>query len=184
MKRTLLIILSILFLSGSLSGCASNRISITDKYCNYKCYDYHLACLNESYPFAYEERYYNDDFADYKYKIVFRKPLNTSDEQFICAHVKWIVMLEPGWKNVIMQNPDNYIDVLNDWTIKQIIIYGDELMTLKHQTDLEVELIENDFVQFDTIYQVFMIWILFKVNGKIVQITMFILNLLKTYYYH
>ncbi len=108
------------------SGCVSNKTLITDKYCNYKFYDHHLQCLNATPRIATEIRIYNNR----EYWLYYKKPKNTSDDQFICACISQRSYL-PLRENVIMQNPDNYIDVLNDWTIKQIIIYDIDVNDLE-----------------------------------------------------
>ncbi len=109
-----------------LSGCNSQEALDVDKYKDYKCFDYHLACLN-----AYEQKAKTTvEFNDLEYTIWFRKAVDESDEHFICASVRQRHPLA-STEIVITQNPENYIDVFEDWTIKSIELYCIDLRSSK-----------------------------------------------------
>lgn len=121
MKRTFAIILTFAVVL-LISGCSSSNAPDPSKYSEYVCYDYHLACLD-----AYAQTAYTTvEFDDLKYGIKYRKPVGESDEQFICALVGQKHPLSSP-RIIIMQNPNYYIDVFKDWTIKSIELYSKDL---------------------------------------------------------
>lgn len=128
MKRILAVTLtlSIILVTASFSGCGSSNTPDPSKYSEYVCYDYHLACLD-----AQEQKANTTiEFDDLKYTIWYRKPVGDSDEQFICASVRQQHPLA-STAFVIMQNPNNHIDVFEDWTIKSIELYSIDLKNYK-----------------------------------------------------
>ena len=128
MKRILAVTLtlSIILVTASFSGCSSSNTPDPSKYSEYVCYDYHLACLD-----AQEQKANTTiEFDDLKYTIWYRKPVGDSDEQFICASVRQQHPLA-STAFVVMQNPNNHIDVIEDWTIKSIELYSIDLKNYK-----------------------------------------------------
>jgi hypothetical protein len=106
------------FITILLSGCNAQEVIQTNKYKEYKCFDYHLACLD-----ADENKLKSMIEVDsVGYTILYRKPIGESDEKFICSSVSKQHPLS-STELVIMQNPDNYIDVFAEWTIKKIELY-------------------------------------------------------------
>lgn len=94
-----------------------------EKYTSYVCYDYHLACLDaESDGATAEVTCSEDDGTGHTSKVRFRQIIGASDDQFISATVLPGLLLGAS-EHVVMQNPDNYVDVLADWTIKTIELY-------------------------------------------------------------
>ena len=99
-----------------LTGCSNKETIKGSDYSRYKCYDTHLFCLDAQDKIGYYSKKLDREWYSFK----FRKPVGVSDEQFICARV------EHRFSQVdivVMQNPQNYVDVLQDWTIKEIEIY-------------------------------------------------------------
>ena len=112
MKKILIISFCLILI---LTGCNKETINGSD-YKKYKCYDTHLFCLDAQDETGFWGKKYDNEW----HSIFFRKPVGVSDEQFICAKV------ESRFSHVnivVMQNPNNYVDVLQDWTIKEIEIY-------------------------------------------------------------
>ena len=114
MKRIMVLfaLLALIF-----TGCNNEGALRANDYKNYKCYDVHLCCLD-----AYETQVFlpRIEEGEIRYSVTYRKPVGVSDNQFICASVKEFLSFP---QIVIMQNPDNYVDVLQDWTIKKIELY-------------------------------------------------------------
>ena len=125
-KRHILIFIvcSLFLMIGLLSGCAFNEtidgaINAED-YINYKCYDYHLVCL-DAYSKA-DSTYI--ELERTKNLVYFRKPVAESDKQFVCARDG---SLFAEREYFVMQNPEDYIDVLQEWTVKKIEFYYRDL---------------------------------------------------------
>ena len=113
MKKLILFISMII-----LFGCSNQGALEAEDYVGYKCFDYHLACLD-----AYSQKAKTVlEFDGIDYTVQFRKAVGVSDSQFICAKVcarQPLATADHG----IMQNPDDYIDVLKDWTVNNIELY-------------------------------------------------------------
>lgn len=109
-----------------LFGCSAQETFDADTYSQYKCYDYHLACLD-----AVEQKASTSlEKDDVEYTISYRKPIGESDEQFICASVRLNSPLATP-DLVVMQNPNSYIDVFAEWTIKKVELYCENLKNTK-----------------------------------------------------
>ncbi len=97
-----------------------------EKYKNYVCYDYHLACLD-----AKESKAYLDvEKDDVSYRIWYRQPNSVDDEKFVCASVRMKFPLA-STDLVVMQNPDKYVDVWKEWTITEVEIYYQDINNSK-----------------------------------------------------
>ena len=108
MKRTLIVLLSLTLLF--LPGCG--RKIQPDKYVNYVCYDHLLTSIDveEKLERAVIER------GTSKYNVAYRLLPDISDDQMVYMSVA--LFLSPI-TYYIMQNPDNYVNVWTDWTIKK-----------------------------------------------------------------
>lgn len=123
MRKKIIIFVALSIL---LSGCSAKGAFEVDKYKDYKCFDYHLACLD-----AHEQKANTTVwFDDLKYSIWYRKPVGESDEQFICASVRQEHPLS-STEIVVMQNPNGHIDVFSEWTIEKIELYCIDLRNSK-----------------------------------------------------
>ena len=121
--RAFMVTMAFVCVVGILSGCDKTSIN-PEKYTSYICYDYHLKCLETEGEKAITEISYQDDLTnnEYKQKAWFQKIVGESDDTFIYAEVLSSLPLVPSDK-VVMQNPNNYIDIWNDWSIKKIELY-------------------------------------------------------------
>lgn len=100
-----------------------HAIPNAEKYASYLCYDYHLYCLN-----AYDntDGIKTEDEHGLTYQVYYNFAVGESDEEFICARACWYVPLAIP-EVLIMQNPEQYVDVWNDWTVKEIVLYVRDL---------------------------------------------------------
>lgn len=99
-----------------------------EKYGSYECYDYHLVSLKTTSTRASNIFISYSDIKD------------APREQFVSVHsVDWpTVMFNTLISTYVYQNPDDYVDVLNDWTISKIEVFstGDGYDTNNPQIDL------------------------------------------------
>ncbi len=104
-------------------GCNMQEPPDPDKYSEYKCYDYHLACLD-----AYEQKAGTliEEEGGPWFRIWFRKPVGVSDDQFVCTSLSMRHPLASPHL-YIMQPSENHIDVFKDWTVKKIEIYYQDI---------------------------------------------------------
>lgn len=125
--RLMRLIPMLLLLAVLLSGCKSDPYAHStpdpEKYASYQCYDPHLFCL-DAYKLTDSTLVENE--LGLTFKITYRYAVGESDEEFICANVTLnYFMAFPDVR--ILQNPQRYVDVWNDWTIKEIKIYVQDL---------------------------------------------------------
>lgn len=109
-------IIIILLAACCLCGCISKPVS--RKYVNYQLYDDHLYCTDAEEKSVRATCHSNNSYGHFDA----RKLKEVSDEQFICARYKGRYF-STSYVNVILQNPDNYVDVINEWTISSIELY-------------------------------------------------------------
>ncbi len=117
----------IIVLSIVTTGCSFFEKD-PSKYTSYVCYETNLSCLLLSNEVGRTTitRLCEDGYEDTA-PVVFQKISSVSDDQFIFAYT---VIPMPGANNqVVMQNPNDYVDIWNDWTIKKI-----ELCFLSYNT--------------------------------------------------
>ena len=127
MKKFLICLLAITtLLPCALSSCSKPEESLSDpeKYTSYICYDYHLKCLEPEGKAVKTEFSYRDDFTDIECteRAWIQKIANESDDMFIYARVLPSLLLGTSHK-VVMQNPNNYVNVWTDWSVDKIELY-------------------------------------------------------------
>lgn len=85
-----------------------------EKYGAYECYDYHLVSLKTTSTRASNIFISYSDIKD------------APREKFVSVRsVDWpTVMFNTLISTYVYQNPDDYVDVLNDWTISKIEVFG------------------------------------------------------------
>lgn len=112
-------------------GCRPKEKIDAEKYTSYVCYDYHLICYEvekksdvASIPYTIDYPWM-EEAEELSQTILFRKIANESDEQFVYGHK---VVIMPGYfpTPLIFQNPLNYIDVLEDWTVEKVELYYED----------------------------------------------------------
>jgi hypothetical protein len=112
-----------------MMGCTNQSLSKEElaKYTEYVCYDSHLVCLKSGkylgrtdYPYYRE---YESSGKKFEYTITVKlwKIPKESEDQFVYAHA-FRPILDVG-RRVVMQNPDNYVDVLSTWNIEKLELY-------------------------------------------------------------
>lgn len=118
-----IVILVLACLLGTLVGCERTSID-PQKYTSYCCYDYHLKCLAIEGKKAKTEISHSDDSTgvEYTQNAWMQKIVGESDDMFIYAEVIPSLSLGSSDK-IIMQNPNHYVDVWNDWTVEKIELY-------------------------------------------------------------
>lgn len=129
-------------IAAPIAGCSIyNRIKnapsgidaeMYKKYKSYKSYEYHLKCFDkEDYiTEQIQTKYENYRGAKFTGKVSFQKISGVDDDQFVYAYWETTKgrrgIFGDRYVNyeMIMQNPDNYVDVIKDWTITKIEIIG------------------------------------------------------------
>ena len=130
----LAIIILVVFIKWSFTPSIRN----TEKYKNYKIYDYHLSCDMVTG----SSKAVNRDDIDIVGVMRYKKFFSVSDDQFICLSQSIILDNTPNL--MVLQNPDNYVDVFNEWKVKKVeLLDGDKVInTLTDQN------IVSDFKKF------------------------------------
>jgi hypothetical protein len=111
----------------SFCGCSREYLP-SEKYASYVCYDYQLACLSvdtkksKETTVTYTYEYVENNVTDGSVLVIYQKIPDVSDDQFISGHVRTAPILDVG-SYAVLQNPDNYVDVMQDWTIRKIELY-------------------------------------------------------------
>ena len=119
-KLALYFIAFIITLTSSCDSCEETLDA--EKYRSYVCYDYHLTCFDvsgKSNTIDYVYKFYDSEAISER--VSFQKIDGESDDQFVYATAHAIAFGPLG--RLVMQNPDNYIDVWNDWTIEKIELF-------------------------------------------------------------
>ena len=114
---------ALLCVMGIFTGCNKETID-PNKYSSYVCYDYHLKCLEVSGKKAKTEFLYQNALTDATYteSAWIQKIADESDDMFIYAEVLPSLLLGTSDK-IVMQNPNNYVNVITDWSIDKIELY-------------------------------------------------------------
>lgn len=89
-----------------------------DVYAPYTCKDYHLVCLNSGEYLGENKVKISDLPCTFKYNAI----AHCAEEEFVAAWMKINAPFNAG-ENMVLQGPENDLDVLNDWTIKKVILY-------------------------------------------------------------
>lgn len=104
-----------------LSGCYDGGEIIADDYTDYICYDNHLVSL-KCYKNRGVGKRFEDD-GDTEITAFYKKIVDESDEQFIVALRRASIPFLDSPTALILQNPNNYIDPFEDWSIEKIEVY-------------------------------------------------------------
>lgn len=102
-------------------SATSGTLENSEPFSRYKCYDYHLKCLEiEDEESKYHMLSYVLDNGESATKYAkYSRITGEEENRFVSAFVK-TSKYGYGGERVIMQNPESYTDVLNDWTIDRI----------------------------------------------------------------
>ena len=120
MKRMIKCLVVSFVIIGVLMGSVSCSRIIED-YKDYCCYDYHLRYLNASkgigkYKFESEEN-------NTTYMLEYRKIIGENQTEIIGATVSATL----GWLSSscdrVLQNPQTYVSIIDEWTIEKIQFY-------------------------------------------------------------
>lgn len=102
-------------------GCSLKKELNAEDYQDYICYDTGFCALNVYQKGAVGVIDYTDaDGHSGRQRVIYRKIKNVRDEQFV--HVSTYGLMEQS-ERYILQNPDNYVDIWNDWTVESIAFY-------------------------------------------------------------
>ena len=97
------------------TGCQQEAFD-TEKYESYVLYDCHLECLDWE-----TEANASVVYANRTYNVTFCKVKGEPEDQFIYANIADLTPFSPsGW--FVLQNPENYVDIWSEWTVKEIQI--------------------------------------------------------------
>ena len=104
----------------SLPSSCQQEAFDTEKYESYVLYDCHLECLDWE-----TEANASVVYANRTYNVTFCKVKGEPEDQFIYANIADLTPFSPsGW--FVLQNPENYVDIWSEWTVKEIQIYTEE----------------------------------------------------------
>lgn len=90
----------------------------TDAYVDYTCRDFHLVSLKNGKRIGDKKIEIGNSTYEFYYNLI----PDISEEDFVAARKKPLVHF-PDEAYEILQSPENKIDVLNDWNIKEIQLY-------------------------------------------------------------
>ena len=140
LKKLIIFGIVLAVIAAPIAGCSIyNRIKnapsgidakMYKQYKSYKRYDYHLKCFDKEDYITEQIQTKYEDYRGVKYKgkVSLQKISGVDENQFVYAY--WERTIKPGNSvkyfnyETVMQNPDNYIDVIKDWTITKIEIIG------------------------------------------------------------
>lgn len=97
------------------SDAVEEELPDPEKYANYCLYDYNLYCLDAEN--GTSSVLYNGG----PFRAHYRKVVGESDEQFVSATMTQM-MGSRNWA-LVFQNPEDYVDVWAEWTIKEMQVY-------------------------------------------------------------
>ncbi len=131
---------SIFFDGASFIGMIVSNKKTAEKYADYKCYDYHFKTKSVTGQ-EIKGQVYNKDGSGIA--SLFSKITNESDSQFVVARQFPFLIKYDFSSTRVLQNPDDYIDILNDWTVKKICIVqktnGDKIYIDQETTIAETD---------------------------------------------
>ncbi len=97
-----------------------------EEYKKYVCYDPYLVALQttDSGWEAYIDKQISDVTGKTagRYHVIYNAIANEDPSQFLSVKIKKVQMFDPAYKTYVYQNPDNYIDLWNEWEIDRIEI--------------------------------------------------------------
>lgn len=134
-------------LCGVLSGCGKAESIDPAKYDSYICYDYHLRCRKVEKEYADSTRTFLPE--GYKLlpesyqkeetvKIRYFRIQKESDEKFIFLWPLSATGSRSGGfecSRAVFQNPDQYVDVCREWTVKKVELYYLDSRHFIHQKE-------------------------------------------------
>ena len=123
-----ILIIVIIILAVKMAVDSAPSIKNPNKYANYKRYDYHLECIAIGNSTKIVDR---DDFDGV---VRYAKIYSVSEDQFVCLRQSSFLVRDPNL--IVLQNPDNYVDVFNEWTVKKMELTdtnGNVINTLTEQ---------------------------------------------------
>ena len=103
-----------------------------EKYNNYKIYDYHLDCIDVGRSSTTVHR------EDFDGTTKYNKIYYVSDDQFIRLSQAYFPFLGMTSSRYVLQNPDNYVDVFNEWTVERIDVIDEKDNVIGILTDQAV----------------------------------------------
>ena len=124
MKRVISIVLSVLMVILPLSACGKGTDMDPEKYSNYVCYDSLLTCIGDISETVVIKR-----DTGRTYRFTYCKIPDVSDDQFIFATMFPVTIMLPLMNvrydeiSYVFQNPENYINIWEEWTVKEIQVY-------------------------------------------------------------
>ena len=135
MKKNIYIffITTILFLAVLVFAFIKFETINPERYEDYKVFNYHLSFLN-AYPTESDDIIV--EINSQKYSVNYRRITSSLDNQFVLAKVRSMGLYPGAPEYFIMQNPDNYIDVFQNWTISKIELYQKAMSSI--QSDLKM----------------------------------------------
>ena len=154
LKKLIIFGIILAIIVATIAGCSiCNRIKnapskkdgeMYKQYEPYRRYDYHLKCYRkEDYITEQLQTSYEDsEGKKFRGKVRFQKISDVDENQFIYAYWERPVPLGSFDYETVMQNPDNYVDVLKDWTITKIEFFcyedwqGEPSGTYTHDIDV------------------------------------------------
>lgn len=115
------IIIPTLICSMMISSC-STTVQTTTDYVRYSCYDANLTYTKVGKTLGKNTiEFVDESGVTDEYNYVYRAISGESTEQFVAAAIGMIVLMPGGESShQILQNPDHFVNVLEDWTVKEI----------------------------------------------------------------
>lgn len=111
------IIIPILICSMMISSC-STQVPTTTDYESYVCYDANLTFTKVGKKLGMNTV---EVVQDDEYVYIYWKIPGETTEQFVAVNaIEYVLMFGGNRVQQILQNPDHFINVLEDWTVKEI----------------------------------------------------------------
>ena len=134
LKKLIIFGIVLAIIAASIAGCSlyhhikkmpsRKDAKMYDKCSSYQRYDYHLKCFDkDDYITDWFDIKYGDNGYGYEYSQVevrFQQISGVNENEFVYSYWQRWAIFGMLCEETILQNPENYIDVLNDWTISQI----------------------------------------------------------------
>lgn len=124
------------------SSCQLIRPKNPEQYTGYVCYDAHLTCLKKGRELGRTEYAYENDTGTYSVDIRFWKIPKESETQFVYAYAAHSIFFDRG-SYIVMQNPDNYVDVLGTWHVEKLVFYCLDLQNVENREPKKREIVST-----------------------------------------